>query len=277
MSMITDTINEILNVAQVVGLPVLKGAIITALGLFVLYKTFKALTHVAIRGTHDLRGFAFALIGTFALPWLILIVIPAIRQQHIHAIAYDKDRDGVDGFYPPSNAKAGHGQTVYAREGCVQCHTQMIRPAQIALDAWRQGAGENQDARAPAPVRSNTLRDYLGEPYAYLGVQRNGPDLTNAGYRFAEKRADLHLHIYAPKVLNDWSNAPSYRHLYEVRLIQGTGSVNALNLTGEYAPKHGYEVIPTAEAEQLADYILSLKKDYLIPGTAVASSDKAKK
>jgi hypothetical protein len=86
------------------------------------------------------------------------------------------------------------------------------------------------------------------------------------------------LHFYAPKQLNEWSNAPRYKALYQLRPIQGQGSANALALSGEFAPCHGYEVVPTAEAEQLADYILSLKRDSLIPGTSVAvASDKAKK
>ncbi len=272
-----DFFSHLPDVIQNVALPLLKWVILIALGLFILSRVVKAITHVGTHGTQHFRGFVLALTATFAAPLFLLIIIPALKHQHIHAIAYDKERDGVEGFYPPADAKAGLGQTVYAREGCVQCHTQMIRPAQIALDAWRHGAGENQDARAPGPVRSNTLRDYLGEPYAFLGVQRNGPDLTNAGYRFTDKRSDLHLHIYAPKVLNDWSNAPAYKHLYEVRQIQGAGSAKALKLPGKFAPKAGFEVVPTAEAEQLADYILSLKKDFLIPGTAVASTDKAKK
>jgi cytochrome c oxidase cbb3-type subunit II len=168
------------------------------------------------------------------------------------------------------------GEAVYAREGCAQCHTQMIRPAQIALDGWIKGAGENQDPRPPTPVRSNVLRDYLGEKYAFLGIQRNGPDLTNAGHRFAVKRDQLHLHLYAPRQLNNWSNAPSHSSLYTVRKAQGQkGSSEALKLEGPFAPPAGFEIVPTDEANAVVDYLLSLKRDALIPGTTVASAPAA--
>ena len=44
----------------------------------------------------------------------------------------------------------------------------------------------------------------------------------------------------------------------------------ALKLTGKFAPKAGYEIVPTPEAEALVDYLLSLKKDHPIPGAAAA-------
>lgn len=205
---------------------------------------------------------------TFAFPWLILIVVPAIRHHHLTAIAYDKDRDGMDGFYPPAPINR-QGQLVYAREGCVQCHSQMIRPASLGLDAWRKGWGQDQSDRAPEPIRANTMRDYLGEPVAFLGIQRSGPDLANAGWRFAD-RNKLHQELFSPRSINLWSNMPSFKHLYTVQKSQGQRSSKALDLPAKFSPKKGYEVIPTPEAEALVDYILSLKKDYPVPGMAAA-------
>ena len=221
----------------------------------------------------DFRKFILALTVTFGLPWLLMIVIPAVRYQSLAPTLYDKDRDGAEGIYPPAPINR-QGQLVYAREGCVQCHTQMIRPPQLALDGWRKGWGQDQEPRPAAPVRSNTLHDYLGEPYAYLGVQRNGPDLTNYGWRAPDRNA-IHLKLYQPRAQNDWSNMPALKHLYIVRKAQGQESERALKLTGEYAPEPGYEVVPTAEAEALVDYLLSLKKDYPIPGAGPAVAEAA--
>jgi cytochrome c oxidase cbb3-type subunit 2 len=181
---------------------------------------------------------------------------------------YEKDRDGVEGIYPPAPINR-QGQLVYAREGCAQCHTQMIRPTQLALDGWRKGWGQDQDPRPGAPVRSTTLLDYLGEPVAFLGVQRNGPDLANYGWR-APDRATIHQKLFAPRSLHSWSNMPPLKHLYIVRKEQGPESGRALKLTGKFAPEPGYEVVPTPEAEALVDYLLSLKKDYPIPGASPA-------
>jgi cytochrome c oxidase cbb3-type subunit II len=220
----------------------------------------------------QIRKFILGLTLSFGLPWLCLIVLPMLKYQQLKPIAYDKDRDGLDGHYPPAQVSR-QGLLTYQREGCAQCHTQMIRPPQIALDGWRKGWGQDQEARPAAPVRSNTLRDYLYEDYAPLGINRSGPDLTNYGWR-APSREVIHQMLFAPKSLHDWTNMPAFRHLYTVRLAQGPAAANALKLPAGYAPKAGYEVIPTPEAEELVNYLLSLKKDYPIPGVSMAAPTK---
>ncbi len=223
----------------------------------------------------DLRKFILALFATFGLPWLLLVVIPALKYQALGPVAYDKDADGVEGYYPPQTVN-GQGQLVYASEGCVQCHTQMIRPAQLGLDPWRKGWGQGQEVRAAEPIRATTMRDYLGEKYAFLGIQRNGPDLANAGWRFSDRKK-LHQMLYAPQSLNDWSTMPPYQHLYKVQLVQGERSDKALDLPAGVGPGRKYEVVPTSDAEDLVDYILSLKKDFPVPsgGAAVATAESA--
>ena len=221
----------------------------------------------------DFRKIVFRIGILFGLPWLLMIVVPVIKYQHLKPVAYDKDKDGMDGFYPPAPIHR-QGQLVYAREGCVQCHSQMIRAANLGLDAWRKGWGQEQADRAPEPTRSSTLRDYLGEPVAFLGIQRTGPDLANVGWRVTD-RNKLHQSLYAPRSLHEWSTMPSYKQLYIVQKAQGPKSAKALELTGKFKPAKGFEVVPTAEAEALVDYILSLKKDYPVPGmTAVAAAKK---
>lgn len=227
----------------------------------------------------NFRSFVFKLIAAFGAPWLLLIVLPALNYQSIAPVAYNKDKgDELDSaYYFPLSSVNHSGATIYAQEGCVQCHSQMIRPAQVALDAWRKGWGQDQAARPAEPVRASVLGDYIGEKNAPLGIARIGPDLTNAGYRF-ENTTQVHLHLYQPKAVNAWSTMPSYRHLYEVRKIQGVPSAKALPLEGTaYAPKEGYEVIPTPDAEQLATYILSLKRDYPTPGSKALAAAPAKK
>ena len=222
----------------------------------------------------DFRKFVLRIGILFGLPWLLLIVAPAMKYQHLAPVAYDKDKDGVDGFYPPAPIDR-QGQLVYAREGCVQCHTQMIRAAHLGLDAWRKGWGQDQGDRAAEPVRSNTLRDYLGEPVAFLGIGRTGPDLANAGWRFTD-RMKVHQSLYAPRSVHEWSTMPPFKHLYIVREAQGPKSGKALDLPARFKPAKGFEVVPTPEAEALVDYILSLKKDHPVPGmsAAVAAAKK---
>ena len=224
--------------------------------------------------TH-LRNFILGLFLSFGAPWLILIVIPALQGHWLQPLTYNKDKDGMEGIYPGSTIYR-QGQLVYAAEGCAQCHTQMIRPDfDGILDPWKKGWGSDQNAVPAGPTRRNTERDFMGEPYAFLGIQRNGPDLANAGYRLeGHSRAEIHAHLYNPRATVSWSIMPSFQDLYTVRPIQGNGSSNALKFPADAGPPAGYEVVPTREADELVTYLLSLKKDVPIPGQAVADAAK---
>lgn len=225
------------------------------------------------------RKFLTWLMLSFAVPWLAVVVIPALRAQKLVPTAYDKDRDGLDGVYPGTGIYR-QGQLVYAREGCVQCHTQMIRPSFVGYtDGWKKGWGSDQSAQPRNAVRPSTMLDYLGEPIAPLGVQRNGPDLANVGYRYtdAEGKQDrnaLHVQLFAPRAGKPWSIMPSFRHLYIVRHVEGNGAADALKFPEGFSPGKNREVIPTREAEELVTYLLSLKKDAPVPGQVVAEAAK---
>ena len=218
----------------------------------------------------NFRTFILGLAASFGLPWLCLIVIPTVKYQHLTPVAYDKDRDGQDGYFPASPVNH-QGLIVYISEGCNQCHSQMIRPVQLGLDGWYKGWGQDQEARPAAPARPSVLRDYLDEKYALLGIQRVGPDLANYGYRAPDANT-LHAHLYAPQAVNDWSTMPPYKHLYKVQKIQGPESSRALKLPKKYAPPAGYEVVPTPEADRLVEYLQSLKKGEPIPGEAAVAA-----
>ena len=73
----------------------------------------------------DFRTFVLKLVAWFGAPWLLLIVWPAIQYQSVKPVAYDKDKgDELDsGYFYPMTSVNYTGSTIYAREGCVQCHT----------------------------------------------------------------------------------------------------------------------------------------------------------
>jgi cytochrome c oxidase cbb3-type subunit 2 len=225
----------------------------------------------------NLRQFVTCLSLSFALPWLVLIVVPALSAQKLAPLNYSKDKDGREGVYP-GTAVYRQGQMIYASEGCSQCHTQMIRPSYWGIiDQWKKGWGSDQSDAPAEPTRASHMRDYMSEPYAHLGIVRNGPDLTNAGYRLANvPRAEIHAHLYDPRAKSEWSNMPAFRHLYTLQKEEAGGSKKALKLQGASSPKNGYEVVPTPEAELLVDYLLSLKKDAPIPGTIVTEAPAKK-
>src|SRR4051812_42886484 len=106
------------------------------------------------------RNLVFGLAGAFGLPWLLLIMLPALKAQKLTPKAYDKDRDGIEGQYPGGAGIYRQGQLVYLREGCVQCHTQMIRPSfNGIMDGWRKGWGHDQSPIPKDVVRPSYMLD----------------------------------------------------------------------------------------------------------------------
>ena len=106
--------------------------------------------------------------------------------------------------------------------------------------------------------RQSVAADYLYDQPVQLGSLRAGPDLANIGVRSPDARWQLQ-HLYAPKSVTPNSTMPSFKFLFEVRQIGSAPSPDALNLTGDFAPPAGCEVVPKPEAKELAAYLLSLK------------------
>jgi cbb3-type cytochrome c oxidase subunit II len=124
--------------------------------------------------------------------------------------------------------------------------------------------------------RQSVAADYLYDQPVQLGSLRAGPDLANIGVRAPDARWQLQ-HLYAPKSVTPNSTMPSFKFLFEVRKAGAAPSPDALNLTGEFAPPAGYEVVPKPEAKQLAAYLLSLKANaplYEAPFTPVMPPNK---
>lgn len=202
----------------------------------------------------------FGILATFASAWIGLVAYPTAKLGRLEA-APDEETGGV--LPPPVSGLAAAGQKVYASNGCVSCHTQQVRPAYLSTDIAK-GLG----------VRRTVARDYLREQPALAGFQRIGPDLANAGLIEGVSENSLHRYLYEPAAVNPKALMPSFRYLYQVRAIQGQPSADAVQgLTGPYAPKPGFEVVPTQDAKILVAYLLSLKRNYPLPEAPVESAD----
>ena len=151
---------------------------------------------------------------------------------------------------------AEQGKAVYADLGCVYCHTQQVRPE-----------GSGGDIEREWGKRVTVARDYVLQKRPLIGSQRLGPDLTTIGERQPDANWH-HLLLYNPMITYEGLSAmPRYPFLYEERKIEKSPSVNALQFEADskYAPRDGYEIVPTQRAEALVDYLLSLKLDYSLP------------
>jgi hypothetical protein len=122
-------------------------------------------------------------------------------------------------------------------------------------------------------VRRSVAEDYLYDYPVQPGGLRAGPDLSNIGVRDPDLNWQL-VHLYAPPAVVKNSAMPPFRFLFEVRKINAGAapSPDALQFPKDFALPAGCEVVPTAEAKQLAAYLLSLRADvplYEAPFTSV--------
>jgi len=188
---------------------------------------------------------------TFGSAWVGLVAYPVANLAKMEPLPNEE----TGGLIPPTlSGLAVAGQKVYAANGCVECHSQQVRPDPLTTDIAKQ-----------LGKRQTVPRDEIREHTPFLGEYRIGQDLSNYGARETDVAA-VHRHLYSPQLVSPWSNMPSYSYLYQYRKIVGQPSAHALQgLTGSFAPKAGYEVVPTQQAEALVGFLLSLNQNYPLP------------
>ena len=129
-------------------------------------------------------------------------------------------------------------------------------------------------------TRLSVAQDFVADATALPGSLRVGPDLANEG----ERHRDLnwqYVHLYNPAAVTPKSPMPAFKFLFEKKKIGQQASPDALQLTGEFKPAEGYEIVPKPEAKALVAYLASLSSDTplyeapLTPPPAPASSTNA--
>jgi cytochrome c oxidase cbb3-type subunit 2 len=200
---------------------------------------------------HRLPTLLSGIFLVFVTSWIGLVAYPALQLGRLTPVANDDLGMTVPPVYAGS---AIAGERVYASEGCVSCHSQQVRQTSFTSSDIDRGWG----------VRPSVARDYLRDSTAFLGTRRIGQDLANVGDRLTD--AGWHYrHLYAPSSVCEGSIMPSYSNLFILRKIEGQRSAEALDLSGAFAPKPGYEVVPTADAKNLVAYLLALRHGYPLP------------
>jgi len=96
----------------------------------------------------------------------------------------------------PYSALALEGRDIYIREGCYNCHSQMIRPFRAETERYGHYS-----------VAGEFIYDH---PFQW-GSKRTGPDLARVGGRYSD---DWHRqHLMQPRDVVPESNMPSYSWL----------------------------------------------------------------
>jgi cytochrome c oxidase cbb3-type subunit 2 len=119
--------------------------------------------------------------------------------------------------------------------------------------------------------RPSVPSDYSYDNPHLLGTMRTGPDLFNIGAR--QPSIDWHLtHLYQPRSVSPGSNMPAYPFLF--RETDYLGDLREVKVPPEYKSSPFY-IVPTQQALELVDYLLSLDHTYPAEELPVASEEPA--
>lgn len=138
-----------------------------------------------------------------------------------------------------------HGRDIYIREGCVNCHTQMVRPFRSETERY----GEYSKA-------GEFVYDH---PFLW-GSKRTGPDLHRIGGKYPDSWH--YYHMLNPSAVSSGSIMPPYPWLFEQKIdtSETTAKINALRTIGvDY--EDGYEKIANKDLELQAGKIAKNLKD----------------
>ena len=97
--------------------------------------------------------------------------------------------------YPPLRLA---GRDVYVREGCYNCHSQMVRPFRSETERY-----------GPYSIAGESVYD---RPFQF-GSKRTGPDLARVGGRYSDEWQ--YVHLMNPRDVVPESNMPAYPWLAE--------------------------------------------------------------
>ena len=136
---------------------------------------------------------------------LILVAISVGGLVEIVPLFFQKSTtEAVDGL-EPYGALELVGRDVYIREGCVNCHSQMIRPFRAETERYGHYS-----------VAGEFVYD---RPFLW-GSKRTGPDLARVGGRYSDEWHRVHL--INPRDLVPESNMPGYPWLEKAPADDGT-------------------------------------------------------
>jgi cytochrome c oxidase cbb3-type subunit 2 len=122
-------------------------------------------------------------------------IVPLLFQRQV--------TEPIEGL-KPLTALQLEGRDIFIREGCVGCHSQMIRPLRAETERYGHYS-----------VAGESVWDH---PFLW-GSKRTGPDLARVGGRYSD--AWHHVHLLNPRTVVPESNMPGFPWLDE-STVDGT-------------------------------------------------------
>ena len=179
---------------------------------------------------------------------LVILVVLVGGLVEIVPLYFQKSVTEPIAGLKPYGALQLAGRDVYVREGCYNCHSQMIRPFRAEVERY-----------GPYSVAGEFVYDH---PFQW-GSKRTGPDLARVGGRYSD---DWHrIHLNNPRDVVPESNMPDFpwleRNPADAADIQA--KMRALRLVGvpytdEEIAKAPEELKGKTELDALIAYLQNL-------------------
>jgi cytochrome c oxidase cbb3-type subunit II len=168
-------------------------------------------------------------------PWLLIALVVLVVSvgglTEIVPLFFQKSTTEPVAGLKPYSALALTGRDIYVREGCYNCHSQMIRPFRAETERYGHYS-----------VAGEFVYD---RPFQW-GSKRTGPDLARVGGRYSDEWHRSHLNN--PRDVVPESNMPGYPWLATTKLnpADAAPKMRALKRLGH--PYSEQEIAQSAEA-----------------------------
>ena len=131
----------------------------------------------------------------------------------------------------PYGALALEGRDIYIREGCYNCHSQMIRPLRAETERYGHYS-----------VAGESVYDH---PFQF-GSKRTGPDLARVGGRYSDEWHRAHLNN--PRDVVPESNMPGYPWLATNHVDENGTAARMRGLRAVGVPYTDEDILGSADA-----------------------------
>ena len=194
------------------------------------------------------------------LGWLSILMILSVSiggLVEITPLLFQKQTNEPIKGLQPYTALELEGRDIYIREGCNNCHSQMIRPFRAETERYGH---------------YSLAGEHVWEFPHLWGSKRTGPDLARVGGRYSDEWH--HFHLMNPRNVVPESNMPAFPWLAENKLT-GEDTAKKMEVMRSLGVPYEDEDIAGAkeavqgetEMDALIAYLQSL-------GTALQQADK---
>lgn len=168
-------------------------------------------------------------VGWFAVLSIIAISIGGLVE--ITPLLFQQQVNEPVKNLRPYTALELEGRDIYIREGCVGCHSQMIRPFRAETERYGHYS-----------VAGESVWEH---PFLW-GSKRTGPDLARVGGRYSDEWH--YVHLMDPRAVVPESNMPAYPWLAE-NVLDGNLTARKMRVFQRFGVPYTDEDIENAQAD----------------------------